>query len=636
MKLKSIKLINCLQENSPCTAKKLAERLSISTRSIKNYVKEINAEFPNTISSSQLGYTINIDMAKEIVKLKNERIPQSSEERIVFLLTKLMNTPEDITTNVYDLSEQMFVSPSTVKNELRKIKEKLTKYDLRLESHGDEVYIHGLEKNKRKLLSNILYDESNVNFVNLNFIQDAFTDIDIFYIKQTVLEIFSEYHYFINDYSLINLVLHITIAIDRIRNNNYNTENIDDSLTFQLHEYELATKLAQELENEFSIHYSDAEIYEMTLLIISRATTIDYKSITASNLENFIGKECLELVNQLIDDINNFYYIDLSEQEFLIRFALHIRNLLVRSKNDYLSKNPLTESIKTSCPLIYDVAVSLAGTIKEKTEIAINDDEIAYIAFHLGNTLEAQKNLTLKIRAALYCPNYYNMNQKITDTIKQYFDNDILITTILTDESEIPLVKDIDLIISTIPISMVVTTPLVQISLFMNDKYRIILTKKIEELRKTKKRNEFRSYLKKLIIPEFFEKNEIITEERECIDCMVQKMYNHGYVGSTFRDEIIERERISSTAFGSFAIPHTMKMHANKTGMNIIVSKKGIMWNNHPVNLVLMLCFNANERRVFNEIFDPITMILSVPENVKKLVCSDTYEDFVNEMVNLL
>lgn len=636
MKLKSIKLINCLQENSPCTAKNLAERLSISTRSIKNYVKEINAEFPNTISSSQLGYTINVDMAKEIVKLKNERIPQSSEERIVFLLTKLMNTPEDITTNVYDLSEQMFVSPSTVKNELRKIKEKLIKYDLRLESHGDEVYIHGLEKNKRKLLSNILYDESNVNFVNLNFIQDAFTDIDIFYIKQTVLEIFSEYHYFINDYSLINLVLHITIAIDRIRNNNYNTENIDDSLTFQLHEYELATKLAQELENEFSIHYSDAEIYEMTLLIISRATTIDYKSITASNLENFIGKECLELVNQLIDDINNFYYIDLSEQEFLIRFALHIRNLLVRSKNDYLSKNPLTESIKTSCPLIYDVAVSLAGTIKEKTKIAINDDEIAYIAFHLGNTLEAQKNLTLKIRAALYCPNYYNMNQKITDTIKQYFDNDILITTILTDESEIPLVKDIDLIISTIPISMVVTTPLVQISLFMNDKYRIILTKKIEELRKTKKRNEFRSYLKKLIIPEFFEKNEIISEERECIDCMVQNMYNHGYVGSTFRDEIIERERISSTAFGSFAIPHTMKMHANKTGMNIIVSKKGIMWNNHPVNLVLMLCFNANERRVFNEIFDPITMILSVPENVKKLVCSDTYEDFVNEMVNLL
>ena len=85
------------------------------------------------------------------------------------------------------------------------------------------------------------------------------------------------------------------------------------------------------LEEKFDIQYSDAEIYEMTLLIISRATNIDYQSIdAANNLEQFVGKECLELVKELINDINAFYYIDLSEQEFLIRFALHIKNLLKR------------------------------------------------------------------------------------------------------------------------------------------------------------------------------------------------------------------------------------------------------------------------------------------------------------------
>ena len=51
----------------------------------------------------------------------------------------------------------------------------------------------------------------------------------------------------------------------------------------------------------------------MTLLIISRATTIDYKSINATNLKDFIGKDCLDLVKELILDINSFYYIDLSE-----------------------------------------------------------------------------------------------------------------------------------------------------------------------------------------------------------------------------------------------------------------------------------------------------------------------------------
>ena len=65
--------------------------------------------------------------------------------------------------------------------------------------------------------------------------------------------------------------------------------------------------------------------------------------------------------------------------------------------------------LKPPALLIYDISVSLAATIKEKTGISINDDEIAYIAFHLGSALEAQKSLTEKITVALYCPSYYDM-----------------------------------------------------------------------------------------------------------------------------------------------------------------------------------------------------------------------------------
>lgn len=90
----------------------------------------------------------------------------------------------------------------------------MAKYDLELIYQRDQISIKGLEKNKRKLLSTLLYNESNVNFVNLKSLQKSFVDIDIPYIKNTVLHIFEDYHYFINDYSLINLVLHITIAID--------------------------------------------------------------------------------------------------------------------------------------------------------------------------------------------------------------------------------------------------------------------------------------------------------------------------------------------------------------------------------------------------------------------------------------
>lgn len=61
---------------------------------------------------------------------------------------------------IYDLCDELFISLSTIKNELQKV--------------------------KRKLLSTLLYNESNVNFVNLKSLQNSFLDIDIPYIKNTV------------------------------------------------------------------------------------------------------------------------------------------------------------------------------------------------------------------------------------------------------------------------------------------------------------------------------------------------------------------------------------------------------------------------------------------------------------------
>lgn len=636
MRSQSKHIIRLLLENHPRTSTNLAEELKVSVRSIKNYVREINDEYPDTISSSRKGYAVNQENALKILSESSQHIPQNSSERIVYIINSLLNNTKKQILDVYDLCDELFISLSTLKNELNKVKRVLKKYDLELVMKGDRIECSGLEKNKRKLMSTILYDESNVNFVNIETLQHAFKDIDIQYIRQTVLEVFSKYHYYINDYSLINLVLHLTIAVDRIRNGNFNNQNVEGLPNIRLHEYTLAQEVAHKLEEKFNIVFTEAETYEMTLLIISRATTIDYKSINSSNLDEFIGKDCLELVKKLIDDINSFYYIDLGEQEFLIRFALHIKNLLVRSKNNYFSKNPLTESIKVSCPLIYDASVSLARVIKENTGISINDDEIAYIAFHLGSTLEAQKNLNEKITAALYCPNYYDLNLKVTDNINQHFSNDLLIRSILTDENEIEQLKDVDMIISTLPINTVTSLPIVLINIFMNQRDQNFLKEKIEQIRKEKQQREFESYLRMLIIPEFFEVKKGFKSYKECIDHMVKNMVSLGYVDNTFKKDVMEREKMSSTAFGSFAIPHAMKMYAHKTGMNVLISENPIPWNDKSVNLVIMMCFNRSERYMFNEIYEPITMILSEAENVKKVLATRTYEEFIETMVSLL
>ena len=283
MKQKNKELLRALFDLQPANTNLLANHLNVSVRSIKNYVREINEEYPEAIHSSREGYRLDMELAKSILDETADHIPQTSEERVIYILNQLINHHQEEAIDIYDLCDELFISLSTIKNELQKV--------------------------KRKLLSTLLYNESNVNFVNLKSLQNSFLDIDIPYIKNTVLQLFEDYHYFINDYSLINLFWHITIAIDCIRKNNINTTSIDQQPAVHLHEYELAEKVAGRLEEHFHITYSKAEIYEMTLLIIYRATTIDYKSINAANLEAFIGKECLNLVKELILDINSFYIL---------------------------------------------------------------------------------------------------------------------------------------------------------------------------------------------------------------------------------------------------------------------------------------------------------------------------------------
>lgn len=635
LKKKHLQLIRTLSDCSDyVTANSLALKIDVSIRSVKNYVKEVNAYYPDAIISSRDGYTINPIKAKEILDNLDPHIPQSSEERIVYIINRLIK--DNVEIDSYDICDELCISYSTLKNELYKMKKKLRQFDLSLTINDDQLSIEGLEKNKRKMLSSILYDESKVNFVNLKLIQDSFVDINTEFIKNCILEIFTEHHYFVNDYSLINLVVHIAIAIDRIRHQNVQFQNFSELPALRSHEYQLAKQVSSKIEEHFHIIYSDSEVYELALLLISRATTLDYKSINPSNLQDFIGKESFELVIEMIQSVNSYYYLDLSEPEFFIRFALHIRNLLLRSKNNYYSKNPLTEEIKTSCPLIYDVSVYLSSLIKEKIGISIVDDEIAYIAFHLGSTLEAQESLKAKITAVLYCPNYYDINTRLTDTINHHFSYDLLITNIITSESDFENLPKCDLILSTIPTSYVLTTPSMLISIFFTEKDIYRLRKKLEEVRVEKKKRVFQGYLETLLIPSLFEKRNDLKTGEEAIHYMAEKMMKEGFVDESFEANILAREQMSSTAFYNFALPHAMKMNAKKTGINVLISENPILWNDRQVHMVMMLSFNRNERYIFNEIYDPITMILTNKENMQKIIQAKDYKDFIHLLASSL
>lgn len=628
METKYLPLLKQLFEaNTWVTAVSLANTLGISVRTVKNYVSELNGCYHGIIASSRKGYIINPAIGAKALKETKSSIPQTARERAAYIMKRINREP----VSFYDLCEELFISSSTLYAVLPRIRKQLESFDLTLHTASDMLEIVGLEKNKRKLLSQLLYHESNENFVNLETIQSAFPDIDILYVKNIVLETLSEYRYFINDYSLSNLVLHIAIAADRIKNNaGYGEyEQAMEALDLLPHEYELSQKIVERLENHFQLKFSAGEVQEMTLLLISRATSLNYNSITVDNLADIIGKDCISLVYELVNAVGSFYYINLNEPEFLIRFALHIKNLLIRAQNQHFCKNPIGDTLKATCPLIYDDAVCCSSIIKEWTGISINDDEISYIAFHLGSTLETQKALASKLSAVIYCPTYYNMDNRLLQTISSRLSTELLIANIITEESDLDKIATPDLIICTVPINRTLVTPFIQVQPFLMETDITAIRQKIDEIRTSKKRETFTSYLHQIILPDFFERGEGFSRREDAIHYLCEKLRQKDYVEEHFEKEVLEREKMSSTGFQNFAIPHSMSMRANKTGMYLYLCDTPTNWNGKQISLIIMLCFNRDERYIFNEIFEPLTMILTEPNNLKKALTFNKYEEFI-------
>ena len=66
-------LLSILKDNlQPVSSRELAKQLQVTSRSIKNYISEINSEVPNLIISGPKGYQLN---KKIKVDLKKNHVP---------------------------------------------------------------------------------------------------------------------------------------------------------------------------------------------------------------------------------------------------------------------------------------------------------------------------------------------------------------------------------------------------------------------------------------------------------------------------------------------------------------------------------------------------------------------------------
>ncbi|WP_102338007.1 BglG family transcription antiterminator [Collinsella provencensis] len=637
---KELQLLQQLaQSTAPVTARELSAKLGISIRTVESYIQRINCENPETVSSSQRGYRADAKAAKELLDQQGipGDVPQTNEERVAYLLHLMLAAPEALDT--FDVCEHLYVSYSTVKNVIADIRKKIAPLHLELKMENNQLLLVGSERDKRRLLSDLLYNETAMGFLDLTIIQHAFPDIDVPRIEVCIREALDENQCFANDYSLVNLILHIAITIDRIRNgrgqvDSPSTQMLDAAISPQ--DLEMARAITHALESAGDVEFNKTEVSELALLLASRTTMLDYRMASRDNIERFVGGECLEVVNEMIGALRENAGIDLSDHEFFVRFALHIKNLITRARTGSLSKNPFTSQIKSSCPLLYDTAVIQAGILQRRLNVYINDDEIAYIAFHLGSTLETQKQLTNKIKAVLFCPSYYNVDAKILLFLERYFENDLIVTNVVTDKVDLEHLHGADLLITTVPLTSYYGIPTHLLGIIPKESDRANLQHVVDDIHHEKRRSVLKAHLERLILPELFSVNATLTTRDQVIHCMADRLIQRGYANADFEQQVFEREALSSTAYGTVALPHSLRQTSPRSSISVMISTTPIFWGDDKVDLIFLLSFSKTDQEVFYEVFDPLVSILSDREQISLLAGIDDYQQFIARLCEMM
>ncbi|MEG0735969.1 MAG: PRD domain-containing protein [Longicatena sp.] len=616
-----------LNTHSTITSKELANALHISARSVKNYVLEINLlSNEKVILSSKSGYQVHAQAAHKVLAPEEEQIPQTWEERSLYIIKQLM-LEHSSHVDIYSLCEELFVGYSTLKADIAKMNKAYTNFNVHFACENDAIYIRGDEKNIRKLISYLVQEETSQQLVDLSILKESFHAIEIDKVASIIRKTFQKYNYYINDFSFVNLLLHFVIIIDRIQNGNVVISKDDEFIIESAHEQALIEELCEHLDECFEIHLTPSERFEIYMLF---KTNANYSLPNSDDtLRKIVGDEILKETKHIADKVNEDYYIDLHTEGFLTPFSLHIKNLIVRAQNKTYTKNPMAESIKNTCPTVYDIAINISLELMEHYHIHINEDEVAFLALHIGAEIERQKSNDAKIQCVLLCPDYMQLTSELYNQLLINFGNQINIIKTISFEDELKGLS-YQMVISTIAIHRKLHH---QICMIPPLSTRLNLAT-IQTAIDACKANEKRYILKKNFKEFFFEELFMITQEQKTRDdilhTLTNKMVALEFVDHDFENNVMVRETAASTAFGNIAIPHSMKMEAMKTCIGVVISPTGVLWDEHLVHVILLVAINKIDKRIFHDLYETLVLLFSEQSMIEQAKDCRNFKDFEN------
>lgn len=405
------------------------------------------------------------------------------------------------------------VSEGTISNDLKIIEEWLQAQNLTIKrGQTSGIELIGSEENIHRAKANFLHDQlvkedveeyihNNAKFDELEYFKRASDNENsimnllnrdiLFSVITTLRDISVILLNNITRSSYLGLIIHMTIAIDRIKKGE-SIEMAPEIFDKLKHDplFALANEFAHYFEMNQNITFPQEEV--AYILMHLKGTRIRVPQQDATELEDVETEhDCTRIVEQLILNFSKLADYDYTADEDLFAGLMaHLKPALNRISYNLSIRNPLLSQIKGQYGEMFDLTKETCAFIKDNKGECISDHEIGYLTLHFGAAVERAKALLQnenKLNVGVICSSGVGISVLLVSTIRSSFHQlgevRALSVEQLHDSEEM---KQIDVIVTTLTIEYP-SLPIVQVNPLLEPQDIDCLTRMFQQVRVEKR-----------------------------------------------------------------------------------------------------------------------------------------------------
>ena len=612
-----------LLQNETLPQEELAQRLSVSTRTVRADITALNALLlhygAQFILTRGSGYQLVIHDPTRYQTLeesapKAQHIPRTAADRIHFLLVRFLTSAFSI--KLEDLADTWFVSRATLQGDMVDVRERFQRYQLTLETrprHGMKLF--GSEVSIRACLTDLLWELSQPGPLNPLIGEEAFDASVPTLLAGVLQETLTRHHVRLTDAGERFICLYGAVAVRRVSEGyplaDFSAEDVAQNVRDAARELantmqQLAGKLLAPAEEEWlCVHLAARQVQD-----------VDPGTISADDDE--------ALVNYILRYINQQYnYNLLDDAQLHADLLTHIKTMITRVRYQIMIPNPLLDNIKQHYPMAWDMTLAAVSSWGKYTPYAISENEIGFLVLHIGVGLERHYNIGYQRQpqVLLVCDTSNAMVRMIEAILQRKYPQLEIAATLSQREYEQRQEVAEDFVISTVRISEK-DKPVVTIAPFPTD-YQLDQIGKLVLVDRTRP-----WMLNKYFDEAHFQVIDAPMDRQTLFATLCQQLQREGFVGAEFHDSVVEREAIVSTMLGDgIALPHALGLLAKKTVVYTVIAPHGIAWGDETAHIIFLLAISKSEYEEAMAIYDIFVTFLR-ERAMARLAVTRSFDEF--------